>query len=58
MKLRTEVYEDQGGQWRWRLRARNGRIVAVSGEGFTREADARRSLQRLLDDVVDDWCAS
>lgn len=40
---RYEVFEDEGGQWRWRLRAANSEIVAVS-EAYTRKQDAERGL--------------
>lgn len=36
-----QVFEDTSGQWRWRLRARNGEIVAQS-EGYKSVAGARR----------------
>ena len=26
-------YKDNKGEWRWRLKASNGRIIADSGEG-------------------------
>lgn len=52
------VFKDLKGEWRWRLRAANGQIVACSGEGYTRERRclggllaamrATRSLDRLL----------
>lgn len=29
-----QVFKDRKGEWRWRLRAKNGRIVADSGEGY------------------------
>jgi len=29
-----EVKQDAKGEWRWHLRASNGRIVADSGEGY------------------------
>lgn len=38
---RFEVYNARDG-WRWRLRARNGRIIAT-GESHTRERDALRA---------------
>lgn len=41
-----EIFKDKQGQWRWRLRARNGKIVAV-GEGYTREFSARRSCSAV-----------
>ena len=37
------IYQDAGGEWRWRLVAANGRIVADSGEGYTRPRDAERA---------------
>lgn len=42
-----ELYEDAAGEWRWRLVARNGRIVADSGEGYTRRRDCHRAIDRI-----------
>jgi uncharacterized protein len=33
------VYEDAKGEWRWNLKAANGRIIADSGEGYRDRAD-------------------
>lgn len=33
--------------WRWNVKTRNGRIVAESGEAYTREADAQRAWLRF-----------
>ena len=47
--MKFEVYKSRD-QWRWRLRARNGKIVATSGEAYRRRADtlkAVRSVSRL-----------
>ena len=41
---RFELYEDRGGEWRWRLRHRNGNLIASSGEGYTRKHNAGRGL--------------
>jgi len=30
----VELYQDDAGEWRWRRKAANGEIVAVSGEGY------------------------
>lgn len=30
----VEYYKDKAGRWRWRAIARNGRIVADSGQGY------------------------
>ena len=51
---RCQIYRDRLGEWRWRWRAGNNRIVADSGEGYSsrdaawRAADsARRAKGRL-----------
>jgi uncharacterized protein YegP (UPF0339 family) len=41
-----EIYPAKDG-WRWRARMRNGRIVAESGEAYTRKADASRAWHRF-----------
>lgn len=38
------TYEDTAGEWRWRLKAANGRIIAVSGEGYVRKADCEAAI--------------
>lgn len=45
-----EIYEARRGlsrrkQWRWRIRAANGRIVANGGEGYNNRADLVRALE-------------
>ena len=45
----VEVYEDAGGEFRWRLRHRNGTILGTSGEGYTARSkalDAVNSVKR------------
>lgn len=42
-----ETYEDGAGEYRWRLVASNGKVVADSGEGYTREEDVVRALYAL-----------
>lgn len=52
---RFEVYRDQGGNWRWRLRARNGRIVADSAEGYASKRNAKAAVATtvlVLEDAV------
>jgi uncharacterized protein YegP (UPF0339 family) len=43
------LYQDAKGGWRWRLRSGNNRIIADSGESYTRFADAERSLDAIQD---------
>lgn len=40
---RFEVYKDGAFEWRWRLVAANGRVIADSGESYTRQGDAERA---------------
>ena len=49
MRYTFEIYQDRRGDWRWRLYARNGRIVADSGEGYARQSGAIAAMRRLCD---------
>jgi uncharacterized protein YegP (UPF0339 family) len=40
-----EIYRDHAHEWRWRLRSANGRVIADSGESYTRQGDAERAAQ-------------
>lgn len=42
---KVEIYKDRAGEYRWRARARNGRIVADSGEGYGRRRDCLRGIE-------------
>jgi len=46
-KARFELYEDRGGKWRWRLRHRNGNIIADSAQGYSSRQKARQGLQSV-----------
>lgn len=59
MKLR--IYKDTSKQWRWRLVARNGNILADSGESYTkrsecikraRQSTGRDTVQMLRNDIA------
>lgn len=45
---RVEVYLDAKGEWRWRLIARNGRLIACSGEGYEDLSHCKRMARRLF----------
>jgi uncharacterized protein YegP (UPF0339 family) len=47
-RARFVVYQDRAGEWRWRLLAANNRIVADSGEGYTRMRDCERAIAAAL----------
>ncbi|WP_200531786.1 amphi-Trp domain-containing protein [Halorubrum sp. LN27] len=45
---RFEVYRGRDGEWRWRLRHRNGNIIATGGEGYTRKHNALKGLRSVM----------
>jgi hypothetical protein len=47
MKSKLELYEDKSGEWRWRLKASNGRITATGGEGFSSKSACHTSMIRV-----------
>lgn len=48
MRGTKEFYLDAKGEWRWRIKAANGRIVADSGEGYERLRDAKHGMRVML----------
>lgn len=42
--MKYEIYMDRRARWRWRLKAANGRILADSGQGYTRRDNMLESL--------------
>lgn len=39
------IYQDAKKEWRWRLIAGNGNVLADSGEGYTKKADAEKGVE-------------
>lgn len=46
---RFEAYQDNAKQWRWRLVADNGRIMADSAEGYDSIGNAHRAAKRVAE---------
>lgn len=44
-----QVYADAAGEWRWRLVAGNGRIIAESGEGYRQKQDCLHGIELVKD---------
>jgi uncharacterized protein len=40
-------YKDAKGEWRWRLKASNGQILADSGEGYKNESECKADIDRV-----------
>jgi uncharacterized protein YegP (UPF0339 family) len=53
-KLKFEIYPDAAKEYRWRLKAANGQIIATSGEGYKAKADCRAGIDRIKSDVASD----
>ncbi len=43
-KMTYEVYEDKKGEYRWRLKAANGNVLATPGDGYKRKADCLHGI--------------
>ena len=52
--MNVEFYTDLNGEWRWTVRAGNGRIVADSGEGYANKADAVHGYRLVVGPDVDE----
>lgn len=46
--MHFHVYQDAAGEWRWRLRANNGRTIADGAEGYASERNCNRAVQRVI----------
>ena len=46
-KATFELYEDNGGEYRWRLVHDNGNVIADSGEGYSSRSNARDAIERV-----------
>jgi uncharacterized protein len=45
--LTFEVYKDAKEEFRWRLKAGNGKVVAVSGEGYKAKNDCQKGIELI-----------
>lgn len=43
--MRFQLFQASNGDWRWRLLAANGRVIADSGEGYRSKADAQHGIE-------------
>jgi len=44
---KIKVFKGADGQWYWHIKARNGRVIATGGEGYTRVQDAHRAVRTV-----------
>lgn len=46
--MKFEMYKDSNGQFRWRLKAGNGEIIA-SGEAYTSKTNCQNAVGLVMD---------
>jgi amphi-Trp domain-containing protein len=51
-KATFQLYEDNAGQYRWRLRHDNGNIIADSGEGYASKQKAKQGLESVQENAA------
>lgn len=51
-KMKFESYRDRNGKYRWRLRARNGRIIATSSEAYENAGDRDKAITLVRRSVI------
>ena len=48
-----EVYKDKSGQFRWRLRMQNTKVIASSGEGYKEKDSCLKAIESVKRVVAD-----
>lgn len=51
--MQFEVYQDEGENWRWRVRSHNGQVTAGSVESFDSKQNAGRAAASLIAGIRD-----
>jgi uncharacterized protein YegP (UPF0339 family) len=52
MKGKIQIYKDKASEYRWRLVAPNGRIIADGGEGYKTKAGCMKGLASTKKNIV------
>ena len=47
-----DLYKDGAEEWRWRLLAPNGKVVADGGEGYTERNDCVEGISRVTSALI------
>ena len=48
-----EVYQDRGGEFRWRLRSQNGQILATASEGYKEKRSCLAAIESVKKSAAD-----
>lgn len=46
--MKFVIFKDKKKEWRWKLLAKNGKSIAVSGEGYKRRASAYVAIHKVF----------
>src|SRR4249919_3227059 len=46
-RLKFEVYQDASKDFRWRLKAGNGEVLATPGQGYKAKTDCQKGVERI-----------
>lgn len=52
MAGKFELYQDKGGEWRFRLKAGNGEVIAT-GQGYTSKSGAQNGIDSVKRNAAD-----
>jgi uncharacterized protein YegP (UPF0339 family) len=52
-RLTFEVYKDAKDEFRWRLKAGNGQVIATAGQGYKSKADCEHGIQIIKDGAAE-----
>ncbi len=50
--MKIEFFKGKDKQWYWRAVAKNGQVVAIGGEGYTRRNTCKRGFARFCDHII------
>jgi uncharacterized protein len=48
-----ELYKSPNGEYRWRLKATNGQVIATGGEGYSSKAAAQNGIASVKRSAAD-----
>jgi uncharacterized protein YegP (UPF0339 family) len=48
-KYKLEILVSKNGQYYWHIKAKNGQLIATSGETFTTKSNCRESVLKVID---------
>lgn len=50
-RLKFEIFQDTAKEFRWRLKAGNGEVLATAGQGYKAKADCLKGVERLKNEA-------